>query len=74
VSLLVAGNPVVFGSNGHMIIQCGPIVMGGLVLGGLVLGGLVLGGLVVGKLVVGKLVLGSPDGPHALDCVAPVSI
>jgi hypothetical protein len=30
--LRVSDNPVVFGSNGHMIIQCGPIVMGGLVL------------------------------------------
>src|SRR5712671_218669 len=31
VSLLVTDSPVVFGSNGHRIIQCGPIVMGGLV-------------------------------------------
>src|SRR5712671_4416999 len=30
VSLLVTDSPVVFGSNGHMIIQCGPIVMAGL--------------------------------------------
>ncbi len=31
VGLCVVGSPVVFGSNGHMIIQCGPIAMGGLV-------------------------------------------
>ena len=31
VGLCVVGSPVVFGSNGHMIIQCGPISMGMLV-------------------------------------------
>src|ERR1700722_6850049 len=34
VSLRVTDSPVVFGSNGHRIIQCGPIVIGGLVLSG----------------------------------------
>ena len=32
VGLCVVGSPVVFGSNGHMIIQCGPTVIAGLVL------------------------------------------
>src|SRR5579883_3271701 len=32
VSLRAAGSPVVFGSNGHMIIQCGPTIMGRVVL------------------------------------------
>src|SRR5580704_2123148 len=31
VGLYAAGRPEVFGSNGHMIIQCGPMVIGGLV-------------------------------------------
>jgi hypothetical protein len=31
VALCVVGNPVVFGSKGHRIIKCGPILMGGLV-------------------------------------------
>src|ERR1700731_911169 len=31
VGLYAAGSPEVFGSNGHMIIQCGPIVIAGLV-------------------------------------------
>ena len=31
VGLCVVGSPVVFGSNGHMIIQCGPTVIAGLV-------------------------------------------
>jgi len=32
VSLGAAGNPVVFGSKGHMIIQCGPILIVGFVM------------------------------------------
>jgi len=31
VSLCTTGSPVVLGSKGHMIIQCGPTVIGGLV-------------------------------------------
>jgi|HubBroStandDraft_6_1064221.scaffolds.fasta_scaffold169019_2 hypothetical protein len=30
VGLCVVGSPVVFGSNGHLIIQCGPTVIAGL--------------------------------------------
>ncbi len=32
VARCVVGSPVAFGSNGHMIIQCGPIAISGLVL------------------------------------------
>src|SRR5229473_5679162 len=32
VGLCVVGNPLVFGSKGHRIIQCGPMGIGGLVL------------------------------------------